>query len=112
MRMKRALRHILFGIMLLSAVATVEGAARGWEPVRQEYASGTKPVMRDGDIEVRTAPGVLIVSTPHQVSIKVFTILGRLVNADTLGPGTSRLVLPANGVYIVKIGEVTCKVAV
>ena len=44
--------------------------------------------------------------------MKIFTILGRLVSSDSIPAGTSQFLLPAHGVYIVKIGDVTCKVAV
>ncbi len=67
---------------------------------------------RDTDLEIRTSSGIIIVSANHPVQIKVFTILGRLVNSETLSAGKSQLQLPAHGVYIVKVGDLTCKVAV
>ena len=109
------MRRNLFGyILLLSAAAFTAApapAASKWEIVKTERVDA-KPVVRDTELEIKTAPSVIIVSSNHQVQIKIFTILGRLVNSETLPAGTSQLTLPAHGVYIVKIGSLTCKVAV
>jgi len=74
--------------------------------------SDARSVVKDEEIEIMTAPACIIVSSSKQVSIKVFTILGRLVSATTLPQGVSRLNVGAHGVYIVKVAELTCKVAV
>ena len=55
---------------------------------------------------------MIIITTNHPVQVKVFTILGRLVSSETAPAGKSQLALPAHGVYIVKVGDLTCKVAV
>ena len=47
-----------------------------------------------------------------QIQIKIYTILGRLVSQDTVGPGTFQFQVSTHGVYIVKIGQLTCKVAI
>lgn len=104
----------LGGLLLLTTTAAVSSSqlwAKGWEPVKTERADA-KTVMRETEIEVKAASGMLMVSTSHPVQIKVFTILGRLVSSDTLPAGRSQLMLPAHGVYIVKVGDLTCKVAV
>lgn len=110
--MNKSLRHILLAFLLCCSAAVSIAAPRTWESVKQEYSVGARPVLRSEEIEVRTYPGIIVVTTVHPVPIRVFTILGRLVSADTLPQGSSRLVLPASGVYIVKVGDQTCKVAV
>ncbi len=87
-------------------------APKYWEPVRAEHVNAAKSVMRDVEFEIRTASGQVIVQSNHTVQIKVFTILGRLINNETLPAGSYRFQLPAHGVYIVKIGDQTCKIAV
>jgi hypothetical protein len=102
------------GAMLLTvtlAAIAPQAEAKGWEQVKTER-SDAKTVMRETEIEIKAASGTLLVVTNHQVQIKVFTILGRLVSAETLPAGKSQLTLPAHGVYIVKVGDLTCKVAV
>ncbi len=105
--------HIKSLLLLAASLLSLNAAAapRGWEVVKTERAD-VKTVARDSDIEVKAASGIIIVTSGHHTPIKVFTILGRLVNSDTLAPGKSMLQLPAHGVYIVKIGDLTCKVAV
>lgn len=103
------------GVMLLALAALAPmpaGAApRGWEQVKTVRADA-KPVVRETDLEIKAASGLIIVNANHQVQIKVFTILGRLVSSETLPAGRSQFQLPAHGVYIVKVGDLTCKVAV
>lgn len=100
---------VLLACMLLAA--PLPALARGWEPVRTESAA-VKTVARDSDIEIKSAPGQVQITCNHASQVKIFTILGRLVNSDTIPAGTSRFILPVHGVYIVKIGDLTCKVAV
>lgn len=84
--------------------------AKGWEPVRTDV-SGLSSVARDNDVEIRVSPGYVVVASSAPVQIKVFTILGQVVSSESLPAGTSRLPL-SHGVYIVKVGDITCKIAV
>ncbi len=110
--MRFLVRYILVAAAYIATAGVAYAYSGGWEPVKTEQAATAKSVMRDTDLEVKAAPGVILVSNNHPVQIKVFTILGRLVSSETLQPGTSRLQLPAHGVYIIKVGGLTCKVAV
>ena len=105
---------ISLGLLIGSAAGSVYAGApapRGWEQIKTER-SDTKAVVRAAEVEIRSARGLITVNASHPVQIKVFTILGRLVNAETVPAGRSQLLLPVHGVYIVKVGDVTCKVAV
>ncbi len=84
--------------------------AKGWEPVRTDV-SGLNSVAHDNDVEIRVSPGHVVVVAAQPVEIKVFTILGQVVSKETLPAGSSRLPL-SHGVYIVKVGDLTCKIAV
>lgn len=108
------MRIRLISIILLLAGLTLPlyAAPKGWEPVRSEQMSVAKSVMKDVEFEVKAASNSIIVQNNHPVQIKIFTILGRLVSSETLQPGSAKFTLPAHGVYIVKIGDLTCKVAV
>lgn len=98
--------------LAMVAVATLPVSADPkWEPVKTEKVAG-KSVVKETDLEIKTATSTIIVTANHSVQIRIFTILGRLVSSDTLPPGSSQLTLPAHGVYIVKVGGLTCKVAV
>ena len=81
-------------------------------PESQNVRTMKHMLLTSAEIEIRTAPLLIVVSTSQQVRIKIFSILGRLVSDATLQPGTSRLSLDSHGVYIVKAGTLTCKVAI
>lgn len=104
---------LMSGILLLVSAAAVPAYAgpKSWEPVKTERAD-IKTVVKETDIEIKASQGLIVVACNHPVQIKIFTILGRLVNNETIPAGRSQLLLPAHGVYIVKIGDLTCKVAV
>lgn len=112
--MLRFLKRHICTILLLSAFATIipaEAAPNKWESLKTERTDA-KTVVKETEIEIKTASSTIIVTSNHSVQIKIFTILGRLVSSDSLPPGTNQLTLPAHGVYLVKIGNLTCKVAV
>ena len=111
--LKRLKTYLSVTLLLIAAMSATPAyaASKGWEQIKTERADA-KPVVRDTELEIKTASGLIIVNTNHPVQIKVFTILGRLVNSETLQQGKSQLQLPAHGVYIVKVGGLTCKVAV
>lgn len=110
------MKRVLFFITLILASVSIwqpEAAAapKGWEQTKEEYREA-KSIVKEADIEILTAPTLIIVNSSKQVKIQVFTILGRLVSSETLPAGTSQLSITTHGVYIVKVGELTCKIAI
>lgn len=109
--MKKKFAHIaLVAALMILGTQASPASAKGWESVRTDV-SQLKSVAHDSEIEIRVSPGQIVVSSSHQVQIKIFTILGQVVSDETLGAGVSRLSL-SHGVYIVKAGDLTCKIAV
>lgn len=98
-------------LITLAMSMPVSAAVKGWEVIKEERIDA-KSVVRETELEIKSASGVIIINTNHPVQIKVFTILGRIVSSETVPAGRSQLQLPAHGVYIVKVGDLTCKVAV
>ena len=70
----------------------------------------TDPNITDG-VEIYGNNGVITIRTQRRIQVRVFTILGQLVSQVTLNPGTAELKINARGIYIVKIGNITQKVA-
>lgn len=83
---------------------------KAWEVVKADRSS-TRLVVKDADVEIRTQPGAIIVIASKPVEIKVFTILGQLVSHEHLPAASFRLPISNHGIYIVKAGELTGKVA-
>ena len=75
-----------------------------------EVSSTESAVSSDG-IEIYGKDGYIVVRLPQKAQVKVFTILGQLVSQAELNAGTSMLKVNSRGIYIVKVGNVTQKVA-
>lgn len=108
------MRHplALASILALSlAAAAPTAAAKGWESLKTPRPDAVT-VVSENEIEIKTVRGAILITVTQPTQIKVFTILGQLVSNHTLQPGTSMLPLQAHGIYIIKTGDLTCKVAV
>lgn len=87
-------------------------AARSWDIARLEAVPEAKVVVRQTDVEIRAARGVVYIVTNRPVQVKVYSILGHLVAQSSLQSGNYRMSFNNHGVYLIKIGDLTCKVAV
>lgn len=111
--MKPSLRHIALCIstaLLLCCANAGYAAAPKWEMLKGERTE-VPVVARDTDVTIKATKGIIIITANKPVQIKVFTILGQLISHETLPAGTSQLNVGAHGVFIVKTGDLTCKVA-
>ena len=70
----------------------------------------TDPRATDG-VEIYGSNGTITIRTTRRITVRVFTILGQNVSTVTLNPGTSELRIGSRGIFIVKIGNLTQKVA-
>lgn len=104
------LKYILLCGALLAGGAAGSVQAAQWEQLKADR-SDARVVARDSDIEVKTARLTIVVNVPRATNVKVYTILGQLISSETVPAGISQLHIPSHGVYIVKIGSLTCKVA-
>ena len=98
--------------LILSMSSSVISAKVQWREISGEVQgkSLTDPRSTDG-VEIFQRSGTIIIKTTRAIQVKVFTILGQLVSQATLQPGTSELRLN-RGIYLVKIGNITQKVAI
>ena len=69
------------------------------------------PRTSDG-VEIYGSNGVITIVTPKRITVRVYTILGQMISQATLQPGTSELRLGSRGIYLVRIGNITQKVAI
>jgi len=80
-----------------------------------EYRITTQPVndpkTTDG-IKVYSQSGNLIIQTPEKTTVKVLSILGQTISQATVNPGIYELPIGTHGIYIVKIGAFTIRVAI
>ena len=103
---------MILTLMMAMASTTVATAKVQWRETTTEVQgkSLTDPKVTDG-VEIFQRNGTIIIRTQRPVQVRVFTILGQLVSQATLPAGTSELKLNTRGIYMVKVGSVTQKVA-
>lgn len=110
MRPGTTIRNVIIALLLAAGAVEASAAPRSLEPAKTERTEA-KTVVKESEIEIKTLRGIIVLNVSRTSQIKVVTILGRTICNDTVGPGTYELHL-AHGVYIVKVGELTFKVAV
>ena len=84
-----------------------------WHETNREVQGKTwnDPNTSDG-IKIYGRNGTITIVTPKRITVRVYTILGQMVSQATLQPGTSELRLGSRGIYLVRIGNLTQKVAI
>ena len=84
-----------------------------WHETNREVQgkSLNDPRTSDG-VEIYGSNGTITIVTPKRITVRVYTILGQVVSQATLQPGTSELRIGSRGIYLVRIGNLTQKVAI
>ena len=103
-------RLVLTACGLICFFSTAISAPK-WEPMRANTTMA-KTISKDNETEILTMPSLILLNLSQGAKVEVFSILGRLVCEEKLKPGHYELFLETHGVYIIKIGGVTCKVAI
>ena len=107
----RYIRKLLITLTLFGCMASMPAYSKGWEPLKSEKGQSHR-IAATSEIEIKAVRGIIYVTTSRNVNIKIFTILGSRIADDNLSPGSYQFVVPTHGVYIIKAGDLTCKVAV
>lgn len=108
--MKRIAVVLLVALSLMMSV-DIHAQLQWRESTRRVVGrSLTDPGQTDG-VEIFSSNEAIVIRTQRRIQVRVFTILGQLVSSSTLAPGTSELRINSRGIYIVKIGNLTQKVA-
>lgn len=105
-------RRLLAAVAALLLALPWEAAARSWDIARIDAVPEARVVVRQVDVEIRSGRGVIFIVTNKPVQVKVYSILGHLVAQSSLQAGNYRMTFNNHGVYLIKIGDLTCKVAV
>ena len=71
-----------------------------------------KAVTTQPDIEIFSAPNVIMLKVNENVEVRLYTILGKLISAQQLDPGIFQYHMDSHGIYIIKTEKTSCKVAI
>ena len=109
--MKRLLAILALSIML--GLGNMALAEVQWHETNREVQgkSLNDPRTSDG-VEIYGSNGVITIVTPKRITVRVYTILGQMISQASLQPGTSELRLGSRGIYLVRIANITQKVAI
>ena len=109
--MKRLL--VILALVFTLGLENVALAEVQWRETNREVQGKTwnDPRTSDG-IEIYGRNGIITIVTPKRITVRVYTILGQVVSQATLQPGASELHLSSRGIYLVRIGNITQKVAI
>jgi hypothetical protein len=109
--MKRLLAILALSIML--GLGNMALAEVQWHETNREVQgkSLNDPRTSDG-VEIYGSNGVITIVTTKRITVRVYTILGQMISQATLQPGTSELRLGSRGIYLVRIANITQKVAI
>ena len=109
--MKRLL--VILALVLTLGMENMSLAEVQWRETNREVQGKTwnDPRTSDG-IEIYGRNGTITIVTPKRITVRVYTILGQIVSQATLQPGTSELRLGSRGIFLVRIGNLTQKVAI
>ena len=113
--MLKRLRKILFSVLLGLILSVPSTFAQTYGKVWQEIgtvSSYYRPVFSQDDIDVFSGSNLIILKTNRETDVRIFTILGKLISSQRIGPGTFEFRPDAKGIYIIKTEEISCKVAI
>ena len=111
--MMRRLAVVILTLVLSLGLGNTALAEIQWHETNREVQgkSLNDPRTSDG-IEIYGSNGTITIVTPKKITVRVYTILGQMVSQATLQPGTSELRLNSRGIFLVRIGNITQKVAI
>ena len=108
--------RILVLFLLILPIFPVAGSnaqptSKHWQETKSINAN-FKAISAQPDIEVFTAPNIIMIKVNRETDIRLFTILGKLVSSEHLQPGIFEYHLDSHGIYIIKTDESSSKIAI
>lgn len=115
----KTVRRWALSLMVGACAALVCGAkAPVWEevdtapgPVAAQVLELPQGGAEQPSVQVAVADGSVYVWTARPVTLKLFSILGQLVTQKEVGAGLHRLTLSSRGIYILRAGALTRRIA-
>lgn len=103
---------LLLTFLTLSVPVTfAQNQSKKWVEAKNINAN-FKAVSSQPEIEVFSAPNIIMVKVNKETEIRLFTILGKLISTQKLEPGIFEFHLDSHGIYIIKTETSSSKIAI
>ena len=110
--MKRQTRTLrAFMLAVAATLALLTDASPAWEKVGAVTTELSDAASAES-VDVKIVENTIVLTLSHNTNVKLFTILGQLVDEKQLDAGTWRFPLSARGIYILKAGSVTRRITI
>ena len=111
MSVRRQFLCFLLAVFCCCVVGAFEQApSRHWQEAKT-ISGNFKAVSALPDLEIFSAPNIVMIKVNKTTEVRIFTILGKLISSQRLEPGIFEYKLDAHGIYIIKTEDSSCKVA-
>lgn len=107
----RIIAAILLLITVLAMNASLQAYEHEWHEAKN-INGNFKAVSSQPNVEIFSAPKIIMIKVNHEVEVNLFTILGKLISSETLSPGIYQYEIESHGVYIIKTEATSCKLAI
>lgn len=102
---------ILLWIFFTSPIMIAYSQSNVW--VEAKSINGNfKAVCAQPDIEVFSAPNVIMIKVNQPTEVRLFSILGKKISSEHLERGLFQYHMESHGIYIVKTDMSSCKIAI
>lgn len=108
--LKKFVLSVFFCLFVATPVMYSQTPQKHWQEVKT-VGPNFKAITAQPDIEVFSAPNIVMLKVNHNVEVRIFTILGKLISSQNLEPGVYEYKLDAHGIYIIKTEDTSCKIA-
>lgn len=105
--MRRRVLALMAGVL----IALVAAAAPAWEEVTSPQPSVVQLFEMEGTTEVIVKDGYIYIWSQKPMAVKLFSILGQQIHSETVPAGIHRLRLNTKGIFILKAGTLTKRIA-
>lgn len=104
-------RFVTISLVLVAAAQLLTVNAVTRSAARRDADRQEQLVASADGVEIYGNNGVITIKSNHKTTVRVFTILGQLVSTTSIQPGTTRIKVASRGIYIVKVDNITQKIA-
>ncbi|MBR1935984.1 MAG: T9SS type A sorting domain-containing protein [Muribaculaceae bacterium] len=104
-------RFVTISLVLVAAAQLLTVSAVTRSVARRDADRQEQLVASADGVEIYGNNGVITIKSNHKTTVRVFTILGQLVSTTSIQPGTTRIKVASRGIYIVKVDNITQKIA-